>query len=113
MRIEILRTDMYTESSPGSHQPLTAFVPILCYTLLHLPETERAGILSAQQMEVEMPKTYCPNCDAIISMEGPREGASITCRECSTELEVISVSPFEVDYPLDYDEDWDDDLEEE
>jgi lysine biosynthesis protein LysW len=64
-------------------------------------------------MEVEMPKTYCPNCDAVISVESPREGASITCRECGTELEVISVSPFEVDYPLDYDEDWDDDLDEE
>jgi lysine biosynthesis protein LysW len=64
-------------------------------------------------MEVEMPKTYCPDCEAVISMDDPREGAKVTCRECGTELEVISVSPFEVDYPLDYDEGWDDDLEEE
>jgi alpha-aminoadipate carrier protein LysW len=64
-------------------------------------------------MEVEMPKTYCPNCDAIVSVENLREGASITCHECGTELEVISTNPFEVDYPLDYDEDWDDDREEE
>jgi len=34
----------------------------------------------------------------------------ITCRECGTELEIISTDPFEVDFPLDYDydeEDWD------
>ena len=37
----------------------------------------------------------------------------VTCRECGTELEVISANPFEVDYPLDYDKDWDDDEEEE
>jgi hypothetical protein len=31
---------MYTESSPGSHQALTSFVPILCYTSHDPPETE-------------------------------------------------------------------------
>lgn len=60
-----------------------------------------------------MPKTNCPDCEAVISMDDPREGAKVTCRECGTELEVISVSPFEVDYPLDYDEGRDDDWEEE
>jgi alpha-aminoadipate carrier protein LysW len=64
-------------------------------------------------MEVEMPKTYCPDCDAVISVDDPRVGATITCRECGTDLEIISANPFEVDYPLDYDEDWDDDEEEE
>ncbi len=57
-----------------------------------------------------MAKTYCPSCDAIISKDDPREGAMITCRECGTELEIISTDPFEVDFPLDYDydeEDWD------
>ena len=58
-----------------------------------------------------MPKTYCPSCDAVISAENPREGAMITCRECGTELEIISTNPFEVDFPLDYDEDWDDEDE--
>jgi len=54
-----------------------------------------------------MAKTYCPSCDAVISKDDPKEGAMITCRECDTELEIISVDPFEVDFPLDYDEDWD------
>jgi hypothetical protein len=56
-----------------------------------------------------MPKTYCPNCDAVIIADRPREGSTITCRDCDTDLEIISASPFEVDYPVDYDEDWDDD----
>lgn len=59
-----------------------------------------------------MPKTYCPNCDAVIGMDNPREGAMITCQECGTELEIVSADPFEVDFPLDYDEDWDDEDEE-
>jgi len=60
-----------------------------------------------------MSKTNCPDCDAVISVDDPREGAKVTCRECGTELEIISTNPFEVDYPLDYDEDWDDEWEEE
>ena len=55
-----------------------------------------------------MPKTYCPECDAIITIENPREGQMIKCGECGTELEIIETNPsFEVDYPFDDDEDWD------
>lgn len=56
-----------------------------------------------------MPSTKCPKCDAVISVDDPKEGVMITCRKCDYELEIISVSPFEVDFPLEYDEDWDDD----
>ena len=59
-----------------------------------------------------MPKTYCPECDAIITVEKPRDGAMITCSVCGEELEIISTDPFEVDFPLD-DEDWDDEGEDE
>jgi lysine biosynthesis protein LysW len=54
-----------------------------------------------------MAKAYCPNCDSAISSDKPRMGAVITCGECGQELEVINVSPFEVDFPLDddYEED--------
>ena len=58
-----------------------------------------------------MAKAYCPNCDGIISVEKPRIGAMINCAECGQELEIISTSPFEVDYPLDVvweDDDWED-----
>ena len=52
-----------------------------------------------------MTKTSCPNCDSVISVNKPRMGAMITCAECGQELEIISTSPFEVDFPLD--DDWD------
>jgi lysine biosynthesis protein LysW len=61
-----------------------------------------------------MAKAYCPNCDAAVIKDNPRVGVMITCRDCNTELEIISTNPFEVDFPIDYDdeewsEDWDDD----
>lgn len=56
-----------------------------------------------------MPKTYCPDCGEVISVNNPQEGAMITCQDCGTKLEIISADPFEVDFPLEYDEDWDDD----
>jgi lysine biosynthesis protein LysW len=51
-----------------------------------------------------MPKAYCPNCDAIISVEQPRIGTMVKCRKCDIELEIVSTRPFEVDFPLDYDD---------
>ncbi len=48
------------------------------------------------------PKTRCPNCDSIIKVAKPREGAVIACPRCSVELEVISTDPFQVDFT----EDW-------
>jgi lysine biosynthesis protein LysW len=59
-----------------------------------------------------MEKTYCPNCDAVVSVEKPKLGAMVRCRECDMQLEIISLNPFEVDFPLDYEEDWDDDEDE-
>ena len=56
-----------------------------------------------------MPKTYCPDCGEVITVSDPKEGAMVTCRDCATKLEIISVDPFEVDFPLDLDEEWDDD----
>jgi lysine biosynthesis protein LysW len=58
-----------------------------------------------------MPKTYCPECDAVISVDNPRVGAMIVCRECGKELEIIDTDPFEVDFP--FDDDWDDDWDDE
>lgn len=60
-----------------------------------------------------MPRTFCPNCDAVISVKQPRTGSTVKCGNCDTELEVISMDPFEVDFPLDYGEDGDDAWEDE
>ena len=36
----------------------------------------------------------CPDCDSAISMNKPREGAVIICPHCGVELEVIRTDPF-------------------
>ena len=51
-----------------------------------------------------MATTYCPNCDTIVSVDNPREGAMITCRECGVKLEITSADPFEVDFPWEEEE---------
>jgi lysine biosynthesis protein LysW len=53
-----------------------------------------------------MPKTHCPNCDAIISVGEPQEGAIIVCLECGVELEIISSHPFELDFTEDWQKEW-------
>jgi len=53
-----------------------------------------------------MAKTYCPNCDAVISVDSPHLGAEVICPECGVELEIIETDPyFDVDF---LDDDWDD-----
>lgn len=51
-----------------------------------------------------MPRTTCPECDAVISMDNPRDDVHIKCPGCNVELEVISTTPFEVDFS--YEEEW-------
>jgi lysine biosynthesis protein LysW len=56
-----------------------------------------------------MPKTHCPNCDAIIEVNKPREGDVIECPKCGVELEVVRTDPFIVDFLDDWQEDeWED-----
>lgn len=45
-----------------------------------------------------MPRTRCPNCDALVKVAKPREGEEIICPECGVELEIINVDPLEVDF---------------
>ena len=62
-----------------------------------------------------MSATYCPSCGTVISGNTQRMGAMITCSLCDTDLEVISLDPFEVDFPIDYydDEEYEDEEEDE
>ena len=59
-----------------------------------------------------MATTYCPECDATITHDSPRMGAMVKCQECGTDFEIISTSPFDVDYPVEDYEDDDGDYEE-
>ena len=49
----------------------------------------------------------CPECEADIDIDefDVDKGDLITCAECGTELEVISVTPIELDVVSDEDED--------
>ena len=51
-----------------------------------------------------MAETTCPNCQAAVNVADPELWAKTRCKDCGIELEIISVDPFEVDFPLDY---WD------
>ena len=51
-----------------------------------------------------MPKTHCPNCDTLIKVDKPHEGAIISCPGCGVELEIISTDPFVVDFTDDWQE---------
>lgn len=60
---------------------------------------------------------WCPECDSMIKLDrGIRLGTRIECSECGTLLEVISLTPLELDYAVDdeeWDEEWDYEWEEE
>lgn len=53
----------------------------------------------------------CPNCQAMVTVAGPELWTMTRCDDCGIELEIISVDPFEVDFPLDYWDSADDDDE--
>jgi lysine biosynthesis protein LysW len=53
-----------------------------------------------------MAKTYCPECDTVITVVDPELGALFKCSECDVELEVISTDPFDVYFY--FEEEWDD-----
>jgi alpha-aminoadipate carrier protein LysW len=59
-----------------------------------------------------MPKTYCPECDTVVGVQNPKMGHLFICPECGTELEVVSLEPFDVYFPSDADWEEDDDQEE-
>ncbi len=61
---------------------------------------------------------FCPDCDGSVSVgPKPRLGQRVNCPHCDAELEVIEVSPLELDWAYDEpevdweaeeDEEWDD-----
>jgi lysine biosynthesis protein LysW len=59
-----------------------------------------------------MSKAKCPMCGAEVKVAtSAKLGAIVICGECDTELEVVSLKPLELDWPLDEmddDEDYDD-----
>ncbi|KPK88755.1 MAG: hypothetical protein AMJ88_18480 [Anaerolineae bacterium SM23_ 63] len=63
-----------------------------------------------------MAKGYCPECDVTINLgKSPRKGQRIICFKCGSQLEVVGLSPIELDWAYDEDPDlrMDDDIDQE
>ncbi len=48
----------------------------------------------------------CPTCGAGVANEGAEQGEILTCGDCGTELEVLSVDPFAIALAPETKEDW-------
>lgn len=61
-----------------------------------------------------MAVAFCPECSEGVKLGNePQEGQRVTCATCGADLEVISLTPLELDWAYDEpDEEWDvDDIE--
>lgn len=48
----------------------------------------------------------CPTCGAGIATDGVEQGEILTCADCGTELEVLSVNPVKIALAPETEEDW-------
>ncbi len=57
-----------------------------------------------------MAEGFCPDCDSKVDIGNhPRKGQRATCPSCNAYLEVVALSPVELDWAYDgYDDDDDD-----
>jgi len=57
-----------------------------------------------------MARGFCPECDASIDLGNtPAKGQKVTCKSCGAYLEVVAISPIELDWAFDEEVDYDDD----
>ena len=55
-----------------------------------------------------MTRGLCPECDAEVSVgKGAKIGQKVTCHSCGAFLEVVEISPMELDWAFDDDEEKD------
>ena len=55
-------------------------------------------------------RAICPSCEGWVAIpNNPRIGQQVMCRHCETDLEIIEISPVELDWVNEDDDDWDDD----
>jgi lysine biosynthesis protein LysW len=57
-----------------------------------------------------MAKGYCIECEATLNLgKAPHKGQRISCFKCGADLEVVGLSPIELDWAYDEEEVWDTD----
>ena len=61
-----------------------------------------------------MPHATCPYCEEKVKFsDKPQLGYKLSCPHCGEKLEVVTVTPPELDYEYDEDDDYDDDEDDE
>jgi lysine biosynthesis protein LysW len=59
-----------------------------------------------------MAQGYCPDCDSDIKLgSDPRKGQKVTCPSCGAYLEVVGLSPIELDWAFDDEDEYEVDYE--
>ena len=57
---------------------------------------------------------FCPDCEEPVRVATPKLGQRVTCESCGAELEIVDVSPLELDWAYDEpSDDWEEEEEEE
>ena len=55
---------------------------------------------------------FCPDCEEPVRVATPKLGQRVTCPSCGGELEIVEVSPLQLDWAYDDpSEDWEEDEE--
>lgn len=51
-------------------------------------------------------EALCPECEGPIALRDPMQGEIVPCAACGAELEVISISPLQLELAPEEQEDW-------
>lgn len=61
-------------------------------------ESEKGMVRGGGGGGVKKGETHCPECDGRIVIKTPRLGTKLTCHDCRTRLQVISLTPLELEW---------------
>jgi len=68
--------------------------------------SRKSGLLAVGLNSGGAKMSTCPTCGAGIATDGAEQGEILVCRDCGTELEVLSLDPVRVGLAPPTEEDW-------
>ena len=51
-------------------------------------------------------QAICPECEGPLSLKSPMQGEIVPCPSCGVDLEVVSISPLQLELAPEEQEDW-------
>ncbi len=51
-------------------------------------------------------EAICPECEGPLSLKSPMQGEIVPCPSCGVDLEVVSISPLQLELAPEEQEDW-------